>query len=837
MVSVDELVAEVAAKFGLRNAGQTQTLLAFLGHGLLHGSDAIEDILEDGDLVAVGAEPPAEAELLAVTPAPKALQAPSSSGKRGREAAGSPAAAAVGPGTATRDSGVKQRQEQQQKKNKRSKTAAAAEVEEGAAAGRVLRPPQKPQQPDGAGLKTPSAAAAAAASKDAGLRAAWLEWRQRRGLDAADVAAEGSASRNARRKSFKHFLMRKGLMPRPPRQAKTVSPGDKKARLAVAQKALSKVKQAAAGGSASSSSSSDGDEEDTSDASVSSSSSSEEQLSSSSSDDTSSNTSTSTSSGAASSGSSSEISSTSSEYGAAAAAAVPGRAAAAPAPRDSLRLREGYQQQSVGRVGRAMTQSAATRQEQAAAAARRGAAAAPKPAATGGARRTGAAAAAVDVSKYPLLQGVPSVGNVVAYKLLEITLSMCPEVSEARFGRVTAVDAAAQRVTLAPWPEASGHPLQHVIDAWRREREERAALEAAAEGDGGYEEDEEGVDGERRSEEGEDEEEEELPFQTSYGTDGTLTEYLSAFVELRLVQAAAVAAGAPPASPAAAGAPGHSNGFHVQQAAAPHVLPIEHAGAQVSTVPTVPTAGAQRLVLGISEQSPLGRRGDQESEEGDGAPKWAGPALGPPPVSARAAGVRVIPAVGGWADVAEQMRRIRRQAAEQSSSAQRRQEQGAAPAAALPPPSLGAHGEPRGQAAAQPQHAAAALVLQQPRASPLPPSLALASQQQRASRGKVAVQAALAAETAAGAATAAAAAGGASSPGAAAGAAATLTLDAAAAADSGTGVALASVAAAAAAVAPAVTTGMTPGAIRPRGGTRRSALGPLLNLLRQSGDV
>lgn len=201
------------------------------------------------------------------------------------------------------------------------------------------------------------------------------------------------------------------------------------------------------------------------------------------------------------------------------------------------------------------------------------------------------------------LAGLPSVGAVLAYRLLEVGPELRPGVSEVRCGRVSAVDAATQQVTLAPHPDPSTHPLayQRSLRAAQRQAQAAAAGGTASE----------------------DEDEEELG--SLYDEDGTLTVQLSAFVELRLLEhAPSVDAGGP-----------------AQQAE--HALAVAAAPANGSSTQPVVAAAQQPEDLGPSSYSQLG-----------------------PPKPAAVRG-HVIAPEGGWASLYQQLQQRRSQLAAQQA--------------------------------------------------------------------------------------------------------------------------------------------------------------------------
>ncbi|EFN59247.1 hypothetical protein CHLNCDRAFT_138244 [Chlorella variabilis] len=61
----------------------------------------------------------------------------------------------------------------------------------------------------------------------------------------------------------------------------------------------------------------------------------------------------------------------------------------------------------------------------------------------------------------PLLDRAPHVGDVLAYRLLEIGADLQPSVSEVRFGRVIGADTATKAILLQPHPDAAVHPLTY----------------------------------------------------------------------------------------------------------------------------------------------------------------------------------------------------------------------------------------------------------------------------------------------------------------------------------------------------------------------------------------
>lgn len=87
-------------------------------------------------------------------------------------------------------------------------------------------------------------------------------------------------------------------------------------------------------------------------------------------------------------------------------------------------------------------------------------------------------------SALPQLQGLPCVGDVLAYRLLEIGVDRLPGVSEPRCGRVVGVDGGSGAVTLEPHPDPRTHPLagrRAQAAARRRAEAEAAGLEEGEE--------------------------------------------------------------------------------------------------------------------------------------------------------------------------------------------------------------------------------------------------------------------------------------------------------------------------------------------------------------------
>ncbi|MEW5309396.1 MAG: hypothetical protein WDW38_001289 [Sanguina aurantia] len=87
-----------------------------------------------------------------------------------------------------------------------------------------------------------------------------------------------------------------------------------------------------------------------------------------------------------------------------------------------------------------------------------------------------------------VLAGSLRPGDVVAYQLLEIAANFCPQVSAWRHGRVSAEQvpepaASCSTVTLDPYPDATFHPIQRQLDEWRLQQAADAGAELAGVGD------------------------------------------------------------------------------------------------------------------------------------------------------------------------------------------------------------------------------------------------------------------------------------------------------------------------------------------------------------------
>lgn len=246
----------------------------------------------------------------------------------------------------------------------------------------------------------------------------------------------------------------------------------------------------------------------------------------------------------------------------------------------------------------------------------------------------------------PPLEGEPCVGDVLAYRLLEIGAGLQPSVSEARCGRVTEV--APPAITLAPHPDAAVHPL-----SYQRALRRALRLQAAA------------AAGDEEAEAEEDSDDE--VFGSQYDEEGLLTAELASFVELRMLQPASGQRNkqTTPAQPAPAAAAAATT---VQKAAVAAPEPA----ARLTAAPVTTTNGG--------------------STAGEGLGPSSYSQLGPPRPASRG---DVIAAEGGWASLYEQLRQRRAQLVGQSGEAA--QQQGAATADAGTPKALPQ--QPNGSAA------------------------------------------------------------------------------------------------------------------------------------------
>jgi hypothetical protein len=124
----------------------------------------------------------------------------------------------------------------------------------------------------------------------------------------------------------------------------------------------------------------------------------------------------------------------------------------------------------------------------------------------------------------------PVVGDVLAYRVVELTAAMTPQMTELRQGVVAAYDRAADTCTLQLWPAA----VQGALERARHEADRRAEARQVAEANEGQQGGEEWWD---------DEEEVELPCEP-YLSDGTLMTPLQELMDLRVLHAAPGSAGA-----------------------------------------------------------------------------------------------------------------------------------------------------------------------------------------------------------------------------------------------------------------------------------------------------
>ncbi|GMH35690.1 hypothetical protein BSKO_03558 [Bryopsis sp. KO-2023] len=115
---------------------------------------------------------------------------------------------------------------------------------------------------------------------------------------------------------------------------------------------------------------------------------------------------------------------------------------------------------------------------------------------------------------WPKLTRNPFEKDVVAYKMLEVGADWTPEVTDWRYGSVSAFDTTSRIVTLVPWPDLAVHPDPKI-------RAHRESLERCAE--------EEEDDGKKCLD---------LP-QSEYLDDGALHRSFDDFVEVRLVESGA----------------------------------------------------------------------------------------------------------------------------------------------------------------------------------------------------------------------------------------------------------------------------------------------------------
>ncbi|GIL92576.1 hypothetical protein Vretimale_18969 [Volvox reticuliferus] len=235
------------------------------------------------------------------------------------------------------------------------------------------------------------------------------------------------------------------------------------------------------------------------------------------------------------------------------------------------------------------------------------------PSQAGVAERTITTTTPIDYDSLPVAHGNVEVGDVLAYKLLEIGLDMCPRVSDWRQSRVIAVDTVAGSVVLEPHPDPRVHPLQAELNALRARL---AAESAAGEGDAAADAavDVRGVELDWEA----------LPFPTDYDAAGLLRLALDRLGDARIVSAATTAA-----APALA----------VTHVSAPAPTPVANTRAAVDAKPVsmptttgagvaaVPCSGANRHA-GVTR--PAGAQG--------GVPAALTPMRQDPPPGARPPG-------------------------------------------------------------------------------------------------------------------------------------------------------------------------------------------------------
>ncbi|GLI71302.1 hypothetical protein VaNZ11_016443, partial [Volvox africanus] len=150
----------------------------------------------------------------------------------------------------------------------------------------------------------------------------------------------------------------------------------------------------------------------------------------------------------------------------------------------------------------------------------------------------------VEYDRLPVPHGKVEVGDVLAYKLLEIGLDLCPRISEWRQSCVIAVDMVTGAAVLEPHPDPRVHPLHSELDILR------ARLAAEAPGEGGA------AAAEAADACAVDLDWEALPFPTEYDPAGLLKVTLDRLADVRIVHAAPTAGTrAPPAARVSAPAP------------------------------------------------------------------------------------------------------------------------------------------------------------------------------------------------------------------------------------------------------------------------------------------
>jgi hypothetical protein len=129
------------------------------------------------------------------------------------------------------------------------------------------------------------------------------------------------------------------------------------------------------------------------------------------------------------------------------------------------------------------------------------------------------------------LDGAPVVGTVLAYRVVELTAAMMPQMTDLRQGVVTAYDPTGGVCTLRLWPAA----VQGALERAQQEASRRADAQQAQVGD---KQQEQLWGGEEEEEWCEEEEAEvELPCEP-YQSDGTLVMALQELMDVRVLQAA-----------------------------------------------------------------------------------------------------------------------------------------------------------------------------------------------------------------------------------------------------------------------------------------------------------
>ncbi|GIL62484.1 hypothetical protein Vafri_16698 [Volvox africanus] len=192
----------------------------------------------------------------------------------------------------------------------------------------------------------------------------------------------------------------------------------------------------------------------------------------------------------------------------------------------------------------------------------------------------------VEYDRLPVAHGKVEVGDVLAYKLLEIGLDMCPRISDWRQSCAVAVDTVTGSVVLEPHPDPRVHPLHAELDVLRA----RLAAEAAGEADATAAEAADVCAVELDWEA--------LPFPTEYDPAGLLRVTLDRLADVRIVHAANNAGTPAPA---------------VARVSAPVPTPVAHScvaadGKPVSTPPMGTGAAAVRC-FGANHQAAGGQGG------------------------------------------------------------------------------------------------------------------------------------------------------------------------------------------------------------------------------------